>query len=309
MPRSSRTTRLRVSSPRFDFVNLVHSHGWRALAPYSWDEAAGVLRRPLRLGDGESVAAEITAKQSGERTAVAVKVGRAPLSAADRAAVRRQVSRILSLSDDLSEFHAVCADDPLLRFVAETRSGRMLRSPTAFEDVIKTVCTTNCDWRNTLKMCERLCEIGGGDFPTPRQVLKYSPARLARRVPLGYRSRTVLEIARRTEEGKLPLDEWAAAGDFERVRGALREVWGVGPYALSHMLVMLGDYSSIPVDCEVLKYLQAAHFGGAEVTAKEAVGPYERYGRHRFLAFKFGRMARKMNFSRFAVERGLRRRS
>jgi hypothetical protein len=59
--------------------------------------------------------------------------------------------------------------------------------------------------------------------------------------------------------------------------------------------MLLGDYSTIPVDSEVLKYLSVAHFSGAKVKARDAVKPYENYGNFRFLAFKFARMARKMN--------------
>jgi hypothetical protein len=62
------------------------------------------------------------------------------------------------------------------------------------------------------------------------------------------------------------------------------------------MLVLLGSYERIPVDSEVLKYLRQTHFGGEHVSAKEAVKPYDSYGKYRFLAYKFGRMARAQNY-------------
>ena len=80
------------------------------------------------------------------------------------------------------------------------------------------------------------------------------------------------------------------------IRARLKEIWGVGPYALSHILVLLGDYSNIPVDCEILRYLRDVHFGGRAVSEKEAVTPYEEYGSYRYLAFKFGRMSRRDNY-------------
>jgi hypothetical protein len=95
--------------------------------------------------------------------------------------------------------------------------------------------------------------------------------------------------------GKLSLDEWATAGEFDRVRATLKAIWGVGPYALSHMMVLLGDVSTIPMDGEVLKYLKHTHFGGRNVSGVEAVRPYERFGGFRFLAYKCGRMARRIN--------------
>lgn len=297
-------TTLRLTTPRFHFRNLIHSHGWRLLAPFAWDETTAVLTRPLHRSNGGWVHVSLQAKPERSAKQRLFVTAKARLDVSDRPEVRRQVERMCSLQLDLTEFHALCRRDPLLAFVHRTRSGRMLRAPTAFEDLVKTICTTNCDWRNTINMCRRLCELGEGSFPAPRQILRYSPARLARKVPLGYRSRTVHALAKLTEDGRLPLDEWAAAGQFERVRETLGAVWGVGPYALSHMLVMLGDYSTIPVDCEVLRYLQAAHFNGRQVSAAEAVRPYEPFGRWRYLAFKFGRMARKMNFSRHATSTG-----
>jgi 3-methyladenine DNA glycosylase/8-oxoguanine DNA glycosylase len=41
------------------------------------------------------------------------------------------------LDEDLSEFYAIVRDDPALDWCA-LGAGRMLRSPTVFEDVVKT---------------------------------------------------------------------------------------------------------------------------------------------------------------------------
>ena len=52
-------------------------------------------------------------------------------------------------------------------------AGRMLRSPTVFEDLVKTICTTNCTWSATVRMVTALVDelgvaaFGGRTFPTP----------------------------------------------------------------------------------------------------------------------------------------------
>ena len=56
-----------------------------------------------------------------------------------------QLRHMLRLDEDLSAFYAVARDDPDLAWAA-SGAGRMLRSPTVFEDVVKTICTTNCAW-------------------------------------------------------------------------------------------------------------------------------------------------------------------
>jgi 3-methyladenine DNA glycosylase/8-oxoguanine DNA glycosylase len=135
-----------------------------------------------------------------------------------------------------------------------------------------------------------------GNFPTPRRLLDFSESRLASKTASGYRARTIRTVARLFAQEKLPLDQWAAAREFERIAEALEPIWGIGPYALSHILVLLGDYRTIPVDSEILKYLSKTHFNGRKVTPKRAVEPYERFGAYRYLAFKFARMSRRENY-------------
>ena len=139
----------------------------------------------------------------------------------DLNALRSQVRRMLCLDEDFSEFHALCVADPILKFASRQRCGGMLRSPTAFEDLVKTICTVNCDWRNTTRMCEALCSLGGGWFPLPAALLPFSERQLARKAPVGYRARTIRTVARLTAEGKLPLDSWAEAGAFDLIRERL----------------------------------------------------------------------------------------
>ena len=297
MAGDSHETRLRITASRFDFHKLVLAHGWAFLAPFEWNDEVGRLARPLRLLDGRNVRAAVLVTSNNGHSVVSVWVrAEHVLSAEDRNAVRGQIRRMLRLDEDFSEFHRLCADDRELRFVAKLRCGGLLRAPSAFEDMVKTVCTTNCDWRNTKKMTEYLCAMAGGAFPAPEDLLPCSPQRLAKLAPVGYRAGTIIELARRSAEERLAVDDWAHEGDFARVRQALGEIKGFGPYSINHVLVLLGAYDGIPVDSEVLTYLRRIHFDGREVGAAEAVQPYDRYGRFRFLAFKFGRMGRQLNY-------------
>lgn len=297
MAGKSHGNRIDITARRFDFRKLVLAHGWAFLPPFEWDDELSRLVRPLRLPSGRQIPVAISAITNTDRSMIKVRAAPGHCFAPDeRREVRAQARRMLRLDEDFSDFHQVCESDPNLRFVAEERCGGLLRAPSAFEDLVKTVCTTNCDWRNTKKMCSSLCESTGGGFPEPRHLLQFSPRQLAKAVPVGYRSETILETARLSAEGRLDVDAWARAGDFERVRKTLGAIKGIGPYCVNHMLVLLGGYSDIPVDSEVLKYLRETHFGGKAVCPREAVRPYDRYGSFGFLAFKFGRMGRKLNY-------------
>ena len=288
---------MRLQARKFDFNLLVESHGWVHLPPHSWCPDQKMLTRPLAIGGRSPVRVEIRASTSCGRSVVRVRpVSERVLPDSQRAELRRQVRRMLWLDHSFEQFHALCRSDRHLRFVSEAAAGGLLRSPTAFEDLIKTVCTTNCDWRNTKKMTARLCDMAGGAFPSPGQLLRFTEAQLAERASLGYRARTVLEAAQLAEDGGLPLDDLARRREFAEIGERLAGIWGVGPYCVRHMLVLLGSFDEIPVDSEVLKYLRAEHFGGEPVRPSEAVGPYDRYGQHKFLAYKFRRVGRKLNY-------------
>ena len=286
---------IRITTNRFDFPKLVRAHGWAFLSPFEWSDDDRVLSRPLRLPTGRCVRVQVRVATRAGKSIVQVSAAEC-LPPTDRQSIRSQVRRMLCLDQDFSKFHAACRGDPVLGFVSRVKCGGLLRAPTAFEDLVKTVCTTNCDWRNTKKMCDALCGLDGGGFPTPEILLKYSARQLAAEVPLGYRAETVRTVARLTAGGELALDEWAAAGDWDCVRSSLAAIRGVGPYSVNHMLVLLGWYGAIPVDSEVLRYLRETHFAGKPVGAKKAAEPYDGYGDFRFLAYKFQRMGRRLNY-------------
>lgn len=283
------TTRITFTVPRFDFSQLVYSHGWAWLAPFVWNEDTETLSHPITVENGRHVSVAVRVQGAGSSSRV-ILTAKESIPPDERAIIRNAMRRMLRLDEDFTEFHKVCAADPQLRYVARNRCGGMLRAPDLFEDLIKTVCTVNCSWANTKGMCQALCRLDGGAFPTPASLLAFNERRLAAAVPLGYRAKTVLMLSRLHEDGKLPLDDWAAQEHFAKIRETLSPIWGIGPYALSHILVLLGCYDSIPVDTEATRFLSETHFGGEAISPKKAVRPYENYGKWRFLAFQFHRL-------------------
>ncbi len=55
------------------------------------------------------------------------------------------------LEEDFTPFYAAIAGETQLNW-ATSGAGRLLASPTVFEDVVKTICTTNCAWSATRRM-------------------------------------------------------------------------------------------------------------------------------------------------------------
>jgi 3-methyladenine DNA glycosylase/8-oxoguanine DNA glycosylase len=288
---------MKIKTEQFDFEKLIRSHGWVFLSPFEWCEDTKILNRPFSLSKNKKIKVKIQSRDTANNAHINISwKNNHSLSYIHKTEIKNKIIRMIRLDEDFSEFHKICKGDPILSFVFKNKCGGMLRGATAFEDLVKTVCTTNCDWRNTKRMCDGLCKLAGGNFPVAETILKYSPKELSRKIPLGYRARTILEISDKTANGELNIDEWARNKNYEQIRASLKKIWGIGEYSINHLLVLLGDYSRIPVDSEVLAYLRKTHFMGEEVPNRKAVMPYDKYGKYKFLAFKFGRMARKLNY-------------
>jgi N-glycosylase/DNA lyase len=129
----------------------------------------------------------------------------------------------------------------------------MLRSPTVFEDVVKTVCTTNTAWSGTVRMVTALVEhlgIGGRTFPSPQAMAEAPEVFYADVARTGYRGPYLQAIARAVADGSLDLEEFDGRSDLpdEEVATRLLALPGVGPYAAAHAMMLLGRYGRLILD-------------------------------------------------------------
>lgn len=262
-----------------DFYRTIISHGVAALPPSSVDEENKVYCTALRVG-GRIVNLKMTERDN----AIHIETG-AKLNAKDRDEVRYAVTRMFRLDDDLAPFYALIEDDPLIGWAA-AGAGRMLASPTVFEDVIKTICTTNCAWSATERMAKALVELGGGAFPDPETLAKTPDAWYRDVAKMGYRGPYVREIAARVARGELDLERILpryGASD-EEVEEALLQLPGIGPYAAAHTMQLLGRHRHLILDSWTRpKYLRVAK----KKQAKDStiVRAFKRYGKYAGLAF------------------------
>jgi 3-methyladenine DNA glycosylase/8-oxoguanine DNA glycosylase len=181
------------------------------------------------------------------------------LSASSRAHVERSLVRMLRLDESdrhIAEFHSV---DP--RWKASGR-GRLFRSPSMFEDVVKTVTSCNVTWPGTVQMNRRLCEVLGAldssgitPFPSARRLAAARPQTLRARCRTGYRDVRLIELARLFRSGQIR-EEWFEdpSTPDDAVREALLELPGVGPYAAANIMQLLGRYAHLPLDTESVRH-------------------------------------------------------
>jgi N-glycosylase/DNA lyase len=274
--------------PRFSLPLVVESHGWFGLAPFAWDRDRGVLSTALMVVD-RPAAVEVRVRR--RQLAVTLsRDGRATPEVRDDAA--RRVREMLSLGDDLTALHAQASRRTDFAWIAERGAGRMLRSPTVFEDMVKVLCTTNCSWNLTELMVRRLIdELGeeapGGRraFPTPAAMARRDERFYRERVRMGYRARAAIELARAVDSGALAPERWRdpehPRDEIEREVLALR---GFGPYAMGGLLRLLGHHEHLALDSWCRAQFARIHHRGRRVTDNTIARRYHAFGETRGLA-------------------------
>ena len=260
----------------------VQSHGWVNLSPWHWDAVTEVLSRGERVRCGQVMRVRVT---QSSPTAIAVDVAsddEIP-SVSD---VRGIVHRWLSLGwSPNGAIEAAERLDPTIADLLRSGGGRMLRCGTFYEDFIKTVCTIQISWAGTRRMVDGLVGLSGdGLFPRPVEVLSMGEAGLRAEVKLGFRAPVVVDATKTLlEEGLIDED---GRGDEDRISyESLIRLRGIGPYAASHLAMLLHDFSRIPVDSAVARYCKE-RFG---IEPPEIESYFDDWGEYRFLGYSLGR--------------------
>jgi N-glycosylase/DNA lyase len=199
---------------------------------------------------------------------------------------------MLRLDESLKAFYELLVDEERLGWVAEVNAGRLLRSPTVWEDLVKTICTTNCSWALTRKMVSNLVNKLGAEasdgrkaFPTP-QAMAEQPVEFYRdEVRAGYRSPYFVELAEMVASGKLDVDQWAHADlPTPELKKELKKVKGVGDYAAENLLKLLGRFDGLALDSWLRAQFYKTHNNGRICNDKKIEKFYRKYGDWKGLA-------------------------
>jgi len=290
---------LRLRGPRGEPVDLwrtLVSHGFHELAPTSLDEATRALSLTVRVPRGKPRRVAISA---GRRGYAQVEVAGPTPSAASRNAISATVARVLHLDHDLSGFYAIAAEDPELSWAA-TGAGRMLRSPTVFEDVVKTLCTTNCSWGLTVTMVNALVtnlgEVPAAErdplhsaFPTAAAMATQNERFYRDVVRSGYRAPRLIELAELQATGAIDLEALGAATREEipddEVERQLLALPGIGPYAAAHVMMTIGRNPKPILDSWTRPTYKRVINARRQPTDAQIAKRFRRYGPEAGLAF------------------------
>jgi 3-methyladenine DNA glycosylase/8-oxoguanine DNA glycosylase len=292
----------------FSFLSVVNSHGWVQLSPFRFDKETETLSYIFRLESGRVVELRLRSAAGGVRVEVA-----GALSAAERGEVKRAVAWMLGLDMDFSEFYALARDELKLAQAEKKAQGRVLRSPTFFEDVVKTILTTNTLWGATKRMTANLVtqfgeplptlmnrspdaehtEAKGADegrraFPTPQRLAGTTEAVLRAETRLGYRAPYVHQLAIRAASGELDLETFKHS-DLQtlELRKQLMKIKGIGAYASANLLMLLGRYDFLTIDTWAFKIVSHEWYGGQPIGPAEVEARFEKWGKWKGLAYWF----------------------
>lgn len=294
-------TRFSIPVPR-DYVlrRDACSYGYFVLDPNYWDVRAETLTRILDLSGGPALVTLAQGDAADRRgswislhralrgTPLSVKTNRA-LSKRERDEATRLLSRMLRLDESdetISEFHKV---DPRWK---RSGRGRLMRSPTFFEDVIKTVTSCNVTWPSTVTMNRRLCEVvgRGGAFPNPRKLARTRLSTLRARCRVGYRDQRIQDLAGMFASGEVD-PEWFEdpATPDEALLDRLLGLPGIGPYAAANIMQLLGRYHRLPLDSESVRHGKALMgLKGTDRSIMRAMHKhFAPFGRHAFRSYWF----------------------
>lgn len=280
-----------------DLVRTLNSHGFVDLPPMRPAPDYRSVELTLRPARGRPRTVRI---EGGPRKHARITVLGPEVSDAMARELVALSRHVLRLDADLSGFYEAASGDEALAWVT-TGAGRMVQSATVFEDVIKTVCTTNCAWSATQRMVHAIVEhLGdaapgvaadgpwGRAFPTPGAMAGAGESFYRDVARAGYRGAYLIQLARSVAEGDLDLEAFGTATADEltddELEARLLALPGVGPYAAAHIMMTLGRYHRLILDSWT-RPTYARKIGRKVVTDAAIERRFRPYGPYAGLAF------------------------
>ena len=271
----------------FNFYRTVLSHGWCALLPFEFDREKWKLTRVLDLDRGKPVTVEISGRKGGLKV-----VGSRQVNDRAKQKIIRDVRHIFRLDDNLQSFYQIISNESEFAWIAEQGAGRLLRSPTVFEDLVKMICTTNCSWALTEKMVTNLVkelgtpsDDGRRSFPGAAVMAQQSTEFYRDRVRSGYRAHYLKELAQRVASGELDVESWlTSTKSLADLMKEIKSVKGVGNYAAENLLKLIGRYDGLALDSWTRAKFATMRNKGRVATDKKIMRFYARFDSWRGLA-------------------------
>ena len=272
----------------FNFTSTIFSHGWYDLPPFAANETKKQLHTVISLSKTKHVCVRIRVHHALLTITVENSVR---LTITEKERLKNNIRSMLRIDESLDEFYTLCRKEAHLRWIPKKGAGRILRSPTLFEDIVKMIFTTNCSWALTKIQTTNLTKKLGVEaaehiysFPAPETIAKKSEQWLRKEISCGYRAPYLLELCKSITNKKIELESLRhSALSSEELYWKLRSIKGVGHYAAGNLLKLLGRYDFLGIDSWVRKRFSVLHGKGRRISDAAIEKYYDRYGTWRGL--------------------------
>ncbi len=267
----------------------VNSHGWYGLAPFSVNEQFTELRCVISLNRRKHALVRI--RENNSQVLISIENG-IRVTRTEKERIKNTVRSMLRIDEPLDRFYALCRKEPHLRWVPKLKAGRLLRSQTMFEDIVKMLFTTNCSWAltkiQTTNLVQKLgTKVSDGtySFPPPEVIAAKSERWLRKELSCGYRAPYLLELCRNIANNRLEIESLRHSDlPTDEVYKKLRSIKGIGHYAAGNLLKLIGRYDHLGIDSWVRTRFAELHRKNRPVTDDSIIEKhYDQYGEWRGL--------------------------
>jgi N-glycosylase/DNA lyase len=267
----------------FRFRRTVCSHGWCSLRPFEVESDYNRFSVTVAMPRG-----------GARRIRISHRRGKVLLEAPGRQSrhLIAAARRMLNLDLDLTPFYDLARRHQEFAWIADRGAGRLMRCPTAFEDLVKLVLTTNCSWALTTRMVDALIDMygerapdGSRAFPGPQALAGAGERVLREKARTGYRAPLLDKLSRMVAGGEVDPERWhSRTAGREELRAEILSLPGAGPYVAENMLRFMGRPLGLGLDSWLRSEYAALYHCGRRVTDRTIARRYARFGRWAGLA-------------------------
>jgi 3-methyladenine DNA glycosylase/8-oxoguanine DNA glycosylase len=276
---------LTIRTPdEFNFRTTLISHGWLELAPFYQEDEFNLLHRIHRLDDG--LVLHLMFQADEDQNIIVKLADEFPgLTEKQRAQISAATRRIFNLDLDLSDFYTRIQNEERYEWVIESGAGRLLRAPTVWEDMVKTLMTTNTNWATTRNIVRRINSLGDrfqGEihtFPLPEQVAALTFDELSEAIRAGYRAEYLHLLSQTITTGNLDVEAWQHADSTDELYQNIIQLKGFGPYAAGSVVKLLGGFEHLALDSAIRDMFTREFNNGEKPSDAEIRAHYEPYGK------------------------------
>ena len=228
--------------PPYDFALTVNKPaGWSLLSPFEIFEK-GVLWTAMRMPSGKAFGLKLRSLGTVEKPEISCETySRRKLGSIERRELLKTAAWTLNISEDISQFYALAEHDPLVKALVKDLYGmRNTRQPDIFPRLILALTLQMAPISRSNQMMDLLIREYGERvrfdgkevlyWPSPERIANTAVRELEKRCKVGYRAKSLRDIAEAIREG-FPSPQELEEMTEQEAKAKLMELKGIGEYS------------------------------------------------------------------------------